>query len=249
MNSRADLARAELAYQVRARTAALDGGATLVAPETVFFGFGSTLGMDVVVEPHVVIGRNVRVGDGAVIRSFSHLDDCRIGEGATVGPFARVRPGTKLGEGARVGNFVELSASAIGRQSKVSHLSYVGNSEVGDNTNIGAGTITCNYDGVSKHGTTIGNDAFIGSNSTLVAPVEVSDGAMTAAGSVITRNVPPKAIAIARERQTNVDGGADRLFRRLRDAADRDRSRTTGRPQRNPERFLSPARENRRCAA
>lgn len=234
VNSRADLARAEQAYQERARAAALNGGATLVAPETVFFGFGSTLGLDVVVEPHVVIGRNVRVGDGAVIRSFSHLDDCRVGEGATVGPFARIRPGTELGEGAKVGNFVEVSASAIGRQSKVSHLSYVGNSEVGENTNIGAGTITCNYDGVSKHRTNIGNDAFIGSNSTLVAPVEVSDGAMTAAGSVITRNVPPKAIAIARERQTNVDGGADRLFRRLRDAADQDRFHTAGRPQRTP---------------
>ena len=234
VNSRADLARAEQAYQVRARTAALNGGATLVAPETIFFGFGSELGVDVVVEPHVVIGPNVRVGDGAVVRSFSHLEDCRIGEGATVGPFARIRPGTELGESAKVGNFVEISASAIGRKSKVSHLSYVGNSEVGDKTNVGAGTITCNYDGVSKHRTTIGNEAFIGSNSTLIAPVEVSDGAMTAAGSVITRSVPPKAIAIARERQTNVDGGADRLFRRLREAANRDRSRTKGRPQRSP---------------
>ena len=235
VNSRADLAGAERAYQERARAAALNGGATLVAPETVFFGFGSALGVDVLVEPHVVIGPNVKVGDGAVIRSFSHLEDCRIGEGATVGPFARIRPGTELGEGARVGNFVEINASAIGSQSKVSHLSYVGDSEIGDRTNIGAGTITCNYDGVSKHRTTIGNEAFIGSNSTLIAPVEVSDGAMTAAGSVITRNVPPQAIAIARERQTNVDGGADRHLRRLRDAADRDRFQGTGHPPRAPD--------------
>ena len=235
VNSRADLARAEQAYQVRARAAALNGGATLVAPETVFFGFGSALGVDAVVEPHVVIGTNVKVGDRAVVRSFSHLEDCRIGEGATVGPFARIRPGTELGEGAKVGNFVEINASAIGSHSKISHLSYVGDSEVGDKTNIGAGTITCNYDGVSKHRTKVGNEAFIGSNSTLIAPVEVSDGAMTAAGSVITRNVPPQAIAIARERQTNVDGGADRLFRRLRDSADRDRVQGTGRPPRIPD--------------
>ena len=235
VNSRADLARVEQAYQMRARAAALDGGATLVAPETVFFGFGCALGEDVVVEPHVVIGPNVVVGDGAVIRSFSHLEDCRIGEGAMVGPYARIRPGTELGEGARVGNFVEIKASAIGRQSKVPHLSYVGDSEVGEGTNIGAGTITCNYDGVSKHRTTIGNEAFIGSNSTLVAPVEVSDGAMTAAGSVITRNVPPQAIAIARERQTNLDGGADRLFRRLRDAAERDRLRKAEHPPQAPD--------------
>ncbi len=216
VNSRMDLARAEQSFQERARTAALKEGVTLMAPDTIFFGFGTTLGVDVVIETHVVIGPQVSIADGAFIRSFSHLENCCVGRGATVGPFARIRPETKIGKGTRIGNFVEIKASVVGDDAKVPHLSYVGDTEVGAGANIGAGTITCNYDGVSKHRTRIGDDAFIGSNSTLIAPVIVSDGAVTAAGSVITHDVPPKAIAIARKRQMNLKDGADRLFRRLR---------------------------------
>ncbi len=215
INTRSDLARAERIFQNQARNAAIEAGATLVAPETAFFGFASELQQDVVIEPFVVIGPYVCVGRGAVIRSFSHLSDCTIGANATIGPYARIRPGTDIAEDASIGNFVEVKASRIGSRSKVPHLSYVGDTEIGEGTNIGAGTITCNYDGKNKHRSVIGNDVFIGSSTTIVSPVEISDEAMTAAGSVVTKDVPAGAMAVARQRQSNRAGAAARYRRRL----------------------------------
>ena len=221
VNTRADLAAAEAAFQARARAAALEGGATLVAPGTVFLALDTALGRDVVVEPHVVFGPGVAVEDGARIRAHSHLEGCRVGRGATVGPYARLRPGTVLGARARVGNFVETKNARLGEGAKIPHLSYVGDAEVGARANLGAGTITCNYDGVFKHRTTIGADAFIGSNTMLVAPVAVGAEAMTASGSVVTEDVPDGALAVARARQTNKPGLARRLMARLRAARGR----------------------------
>jgi bifunctional UDP-N-acetylglucosamine pyrophosphorylase/glucosamine-1-phosphate N-acetyltransferase len=211
INTRAQLAEAEGVLQRRLRTAALEAGATLVAPETVFLAADTKLGRDVVVEPHVVFGPGVVVEEGAVIRSFSHLEGAHVGKGATVGPFARLRPGTRLGEKSRVGNFVEVKAAAIGAGAKAPHLSYIGDARVGENANIGAGTITCNYDGTEKHRTEIGKDAFIGSNSALVAPVEIGEGAYVGSGSVITRDVPAGALAIGRGQQVVKEGWAARL--------------------------------------
>ena len=219
VNARGDLAGAERVFQERERTRFLEQGAHLIAPETIHVGYGSRLATDVVVEPHVIIGPDVIVEEGAVIRSFSHLEGCRIGPNVTVGPFARIRPGTTLSVDSKVGNFVEVKASNVGRGSKISHLAYVGDSEVGNGANIGAGTIVCNYDGVSKHRTKIGDGAFVGSNSTLVAPVTVSSHSMTGAGSVITRDVPDEALALARGRQRNIEGAATKLFAKLRKAA------------------------------
>lgn len=218
VNDRADLARAEAAFQARARAAAMEAGTTLTAPESVHFAFDTVLGRDVVVEPHVVFGPGVIVEDGATIRAFSHLEGCRVGAGCVVGPYARLRPGTVLETGARVGNFVETKAARVGPGAKIPHLSYVGDAEVGARANLGAGTITCNYDGVFKHRTTIGADAFIGSNSALVAPVSVGAGAMTGAGSVVTMDVADGALALGRARQVNREGLAARLMQRLRDA-------------------------------
>ena len=214
INTRAQLAQAEDVLQQRLRAAALEGGATLVAPETVFLAADTKLGRDVVIEPHVVFGPGVVVEDGAVIRSFSHLEGAHVGKGARVGPFARLRPGTRLGEKTRIGNFVEVKAAAIEAGAKAPHLSYIGDARVGENANIGAGTITCNYDGADKHHTDIGKDAFIGSNSALVAPVAVGDGAYVGSGSVITRDVPAGALAIGRGRQVVKEGWAARLKRK-----------------------------------
>ena len=211
INTRAQLAEAEGVLQRRLRTAALEAGATLVAPETVFLAADTKLGRDVVVEPHVVFGPGVVVEDGAVIRSFSHLEGAHVGKGATVGPFARLRPGTRLGEKSRVGNFVEVKAAAIEAGAKANHLAYIGDARVGENANIGAGTITCNYDGADKHHTEIGKDAFIGSNSALVAPVAIGEGAYVGSGSVITRDVPAGALAIGRGQQVVKEGWAARL--------------------------------------
>jgi bifunctional UDP-N-acetylglucosamine pyrophosphorylase/glucosamine-1-phosphate N-acetyltransferase len=211
INTRAQLAEAEGVLQRRLRAAALEAGATLVAPETVFLAADTKLGRDVVVEPHVVFGPGVVVEDGAVIRSFSHLEGAHVGKGATVGPFARLRPGTRLGEKSRVGNFVEVKAAAIEAGAKANHLSYIGDARVGENANIGAGTITCNYDGADKHRTEIGKDAFIGSNSALVAPVAIGEGAYVGSGSVITRDVPAGALAIGRGQQVVKEGWAARL--------------------------------------
>jgi bifunctional UDP-N-acetylglucosamine pyrophosphorylase/glucosamine-1-phosphate N-acetyltransferase len=211
VNDRIQLATAEAALQARLREAAMKAGASLVAPDTVHFSSDTKLGRDVVVEPYVVFGPGVVVEEGAVIRSFSHLEGAEVGAGASVGPFARLRPGTKLGAGAKIGNFVETKAAEFGAKAKANHLAYVGDTSVGAEANIGAGTITCNYDGFDKHRTEIGKRAFIGSNSALVAPVKIGDGAYVAAGSVITGNVPADALGVGRARQTNQEGWAKNL--------------------------------------
>lgn len=210
INDRMQLAEAEAAIQHRLRLAALRSGVTLVAPETVFFSFDTVLGRDVVVEPHVVFGPGVVVEAGAVVRAFSHLTGAVVAGGADVGPFARLRPGARIGMGAHVGNFVEIKNTALAEGVKVGHLTYLGDAVVGAGTNIGAGTITCNYDGFGKHRTTIGADAFIGSNSSLVAPVSVGEGAYVGSGSVVTDDVPPDSLALGRSRQVNKEGWAQR---------------------------------------
>ena len=218
VNTRADLAAAEAAFQERARAAALELGVTMVAPETVFFAYDTHLGRDTLIEPHVVFGPGVTVETGARVRAFSHLEGCHLGCGAVVGPYARLRPGAELDENARVGNFVEIKNATLGVGAKVNHLSYVGDAEIGARANIGAGTITCNYDGVFKHRTVIGEEAFVGSNSALVAPVRLGARAMTGSGSVITGDVPDGALALGRGRQVNKPGLAEKLMNRLRDA-------------------------------
>jgi bifunctional UDP-N-acetylglucosamine pyrophosphorylase/glucosamine-1-phosphate N-acetyltransferase len=183
--------------------AALENGVAMAAPETVFFATDTRLAADVTVEPFVVFGPRVEVEAGATIRAFSHLENCIVRQGAIVGPYARLRPGADIGFGAHIGNFVEIKAAAIGAGAKVNHLSYIGDAEIGEKTNIGAGVITCNYDGVKKHKTKIGRNAFIGSNAALVAPIAVGDNALVAAGSVITEDVPADTLAIGRGRQVN----------------------------------------------
>ena len=187
VNSRAELAHLELEWQRRRREQVLHEGATLIDPESVWFAYDTRLGRDVTVEPHVVFGPGVEIADGATIHAFSHIEGAIIGAKASIGPFARIRPGTRLAEKTKVGNFVELKKANIGEGAKVNHLSYVGDAEVGARANIGAGTITCNYDGFGKYRTVIGAGAFIGSNTALVAPVTVGEGAVIGAGSVITR--------------------------------------------------------------
>ncbi len=216
INTRAQLAQAEGVLQQRLRTAALDAGVTMMAPDTVFLAADTRLGRDVVIEPHVVFGPGVVVEDEAVIHAFSHLEGAHVGKGASVGPFARLRPGTRLGAGARVGNFVEVKAASIEAGAKANHLAYIGDARVGEGANIGAGTITCNYDGVAKHHTDIGKEAFIGSNSALVAPVKIGDGAYVGSGSVITREVPAGALAVGRGQQVVKEGWAVRLKARKR---------------------------------
>jgi len=218
INSRADLAKAEAVFQSRARAAALDDGVTLIAPETVYFSYDTVIGRDALIEPNVVFGPGVTVETGATIRAFSHLEGCHVARDAVVGPYARLRPGAELSEGAKVGNFVEIKNATLGEGAKVNHLSYVGDASVGAAANIGAGTVTCNYDGVSKHRTEIGARAFIGSDTMLVAPVKVGDDAMTATGSVITSDVPDGALAVARARQETKPGLARRMFEKLRSA-------------------------------
>ena len=208
VNSRAELAQAEAVVQHRLRAAAMEAGATLAAPDTVFFSADTLLGPDTVVGPHVVFGPGVRVDGPAEIRAFSHLEGCHIQAGAVIGPYARLRPGTVVGEGAHVGNFVELKATTLGRGAKANHLSYLGDAAIGAGTNVGAGTITCNYDGYAKHRTTIGARVFVGTNAVLVAPVTLADDSFVAAGSVITEDVPPDAMAIGRARQTTLPGRA-----------------------------------------
>ncbi len=208
VNDKSQLAAAEAGMQARLREAAMRGGAVLVAPETVHLSSDTKLGRDVVVEPYVVFGPGVTVEEDAVIHSFSHLEGASIGAGARVGPFARLRPGTKLGKGVRIGNFVETKAAEFGDNAKANHLSYIGDSTVGADANIGAGTITCNFDGFGKHRTEIGSGAFIGSNAALVAPVKIGAGAYVASGSVITGNIPDDALGVGRSRQVNKDGWA-----------------------------------------
>jgi bifunctional UDP-N-acetylglucosamine pyrophosphorylase/glucosamine-1-phosphate N-acetyltransferase len=216
INSRAELAVAEALMQRRLRRAAIDAGATLVAPETVFLSADTRLGQDVTVEPNVVFGPGVTVGEGTLIRAFSHLEGAEIGARCIVGPHARLRPGAVLEEAVHIGNFVEVKAARLGRGAKANHLSYLGDSAVGAGSNIGAGTITCNYDGALKHRTVIGEGAFIGSNTALVAPITVGDGAIVAAGSVVTRDVPADALTLARGRQVDKPGRAAEIRARQR---------------------------------
>ena len=215
VNSRVDLAAAEAAWQARARLALMEGGVTMTAPETVFLSHDTVIGQDTVVEPHCVFGPGVMVAGGASIRAFSHLEGCRVAAKAVIGPYARLRPGADIGEGARIGNFVEVKAARFGAGAKANHLTYVGDATVGAGANIGAGTITCNYDGVLKHRTGIGAGAFIGSNSALVAPVEIGAGAMVGAGSTISQDVPAGALGITRPPQETRPGFADKLREKL----------------------------------
>lgn len=216
INSRAELAQAEASFQSSTRMEMMALGVSLTAPETVYFAYDTVLGRDSQVEPNVVFGPGVTVENGARIRAFSHLEGCHISSGAVVGPYARLRPGTELAENVRIGNFVEIKNARIEDGAKVNHLSYIGDANIGEASNIGAGTVTCNYDGVGKHHTEIGASVFIGSNTMLVAPVTVGDAAMTASGSVITKNVEPGALAIARSEQSNKPGLAVKLFAMLR---------------------------------
>jgi bifunctional UDP-N-acetylglucosamine pyrophosphorylase/glucosamine-1-phosphate N-acetyltransferase len=216
INTRQELAAAEAAFQARARAEALENGVTLTAPETVFFALDTHVGRDAIIGPHVLFGPGVTIESGAEIKGFCHLEGCHVSRGADVGPFARLRPGAELAEDVHVGNFVEIKNAILDEGVKVGHLSYIGDADVGEFTNIGAGTVTCNYDGVMKHRTRIGKRAFIGSDTMLVAPVTVGDGALTASGSVITEDVPAEAVALARAKQVNKAGLAPKLFERLR---------------------------------
>ncbi len=217
IDSRAKLADAEAAAQRRLRRAALDRGVTMADPETVWLSHDTELGADVTIEPSVFFGPGVKVHPGVTIRAFSHLEGCEIETGAVIGPFARLRPESHIGEGARIGNFVEVKKTTVEAGAKANHLAYLGDTRVGAGANIGAGTITCNYDGVSKFETNIGAGAFIGSNTALVAPVSVGDGAIVGAGSTITKDVPADAIAVSRAEQNNRAGVA-RAFRESRKA-------------------------------
>ena len=217
VNSRGELAGVEANWQARRRARAMADGASLQAPETVWFAHDTVIGRDVTIEPNVVFGPGVSVADGAVIHAFSHLEGAKVATGASIGPYARLRPGTVIGEGAKVGNFVETKKAVLGKGAKVSHLTYLGDATVGADANIGAGTITCNYDGFFKYDTVIGEGAFVGSNSALVAPVNIGAGAIIAAGSVITRDVEADALALVRPEQKAKPGWAKR-FRELMSA-------------------------------
>ncbi|MBV9840319.1 MAG: bifunctional UDP-N-acetylglucosamine diphosphorylase/glucosamine-1-phosphate N-acetyltransferase GlmU [Sphingomonadaceae bacterium] len=216
VNSRAELAAVELEWQRRARAAAMADGVSLIAPETVWLSHDTRLGRDVIIEPNVVFGPGVTIADGVTIRAFSHVEGARVANGAIVGPYARLRPGAEVGEGAHVGNFVEMKKAKLGRGAKANHLAYLGDAEIGPGANIGAGTITCNYDGFGKYLTKIGEGAFIGSNSALVAPVTIGDGAIVAAGSVITEDVGADALALGRGRQEARAGWAGKFRDKMR---------------------------------
>jgi bifunctional UDP-N-acetylglucosamine pyrophosphorylase/glucosamine-1-phosphate N-acetyltransferase len=216
INSRAELAEVELAWQRRRRARAMADGVSLTAPDTIWFSHDTEIGRDSSVEPNVVFGPGVRIAEKVRIRAFCHIEGATIASGAEIGPFARLRPGTEIAEKARVGNFVETKKAKLGRGAKASHLTYLGDVTVGEGANIGAGTITCNYDGFLKYGTTIGEGAFIGSNSALVAPVAIGAGAIVGAGSVITRDVAPDALAVARLDQQEKPGWAARFRQAMR---------------------------------
>jgi len=207
---------ADAAFQSRARAAMLEDGITLMAPDTVYFARDTYIGRDTVIEPNVVFGPGVTIESGATIRAFSHLEGCHVARGGVIGPYARLRPGAELSEDVRIGNFVEVKNAQIAEGAKVNHLSYIGDATIGAKANIGAGTITCNYDGVMKHHTHIGANAFIGSNTMLVAPVHIGDGAMTGSGSVITSDVEADALALARAHQVEKPGMARKLLEMLK---------------------------------
>jgi bifunctional UDP-N-acetylglucosamine pyrophosphorylase/glucosamine-1-phosphate N-acetyltransferase len=215
INTKTQLAEAEAVMQKKLRQAALDAGVTLIAPDTVYLAADTTFGNDVTIEPFVVIGPGVSIADGAVLHAFSHVVQAAIGKNASVGPYARLRPGTSLGEGARIGNFVETKAAVLEAGVKVNHLTYIGDAHIGAGANIGAGTITCNYDGFDKHRTEIGAGAFVGSNSSLIAPVKIGSGAYIGSGSVISRDVPDDALALERGQQSFREGWA-RRFREMK---------------------------------
>lgn len=212
VNDKLQLAAAERTMQEKLRRRALSAGVTMIAPETVFLSYDTTFGRDVLLEPNVYIGPGVSIADGAVIHAFSHLEGAKIGRDASIGPFARLRPGTVVGKSAKVGNFVEIKKTSLGQGAKVSHLTYLGDAMIGAEANIGAGTITCNYDGFNKFETIIGDGAFVGSNSALVAPVRIGNGAFIGSGSVVTVDVPSDALAIARGRQ-EIKAGWAKTFR------------------------------------
>ncbi len=216
VNTRAQLAEAEAAFQARARAEALENGVTLTAPETVFFALDTVVGRDAILGPNVIFGPGVTIESGAEIKAFCHLEGCHVSRGADVGPFARLRPGAELAEFVHVGNFVEIKNAILDEGVKVGHLTYLGDADVGEHTNIGAGTVTCNYDGVMKHRTRIGKRVFVGSDTMLVAPVSIGDDAMTGSGSTITEDVPAGAVALGRARQVVKPGLAVKLFERLR---------------------------------
>lgn len=216
VNTRAELARAEGLFQARARAEALDNGVTLTAPETVFFALDTVIGRDAIIGPHVIFGPGVTIESGAEVKGFCHLEGCHISRGADVGPFARLRPGAELAEDVHVGNFVEIKNAVLDEGVKVGHLTYIGDAQVGEFSNIGAGTITCNYDGVMKHRTVIGKRVFVGSDTMLVAPVTLGDDAMTGSGSVITEDIPAGALALGRAKQVTKPGLATRMMERLR---------------------------------
>jgi len=216
INSKVELANAETYFQTRKRIEMMLNGVTLIAPETVWFAADTVVGRDTIIEQNVIFGPEATVESHALIKSFSHIEGAHISKGAIVGPFARLRPGAELANNSKVGNFCEVKKSQVGEGAKINHLSYIGDTKIGDNANIGAGTITCNYDGVSKHFTEIGESAFIGSNNSLVAPVRVGDKAMTASGSVITKDVPNGDLGIARAPQDNKKGFAVKFFKRLK---------------------------------
>jgi bifunctional UDP-N-acetylglucosamine pyrophosphorylase/glucosamine-1-phosphate N-acetyltransferase len=218
VNSRVELAQAEALFQHQKRHAAMEAGVTLLDPNSVTFSYDTDIAQDVTIEPHVVFGRGVHVETGAIIRAFSHLEDCIIRKGALIGPYARIRPGSDIGENAHIGNFVETKKAKVGAGAKANHLSYLGDVTIGARTNIGAGTITCNYDGFDKYHTQIGSDAFIGSDTMLVAPVSVGAGAMTGSGSTITKDVPDGALGLERAQQRNIDDWATK-FRAKKGAA------------------------------
>ncbi|MEP2784018.1 MAG: bifunctional UDP-N-acetylglucosamine diphosphorylase/glucosamine-1-phosphate N-acetyltransferase GlmU [Pseudoruegeria sp.] len=222
INTRTELATAEATLQFNKRTEALENGVTMTAPDTVFFAYDTYIGRDALIEPNVVFGSGVTIESDAIIRAFSHLEGCHVSQKAIVGPYARLRPGAELAEKVRVGNFVEVKNAELAEGAKVNHLSYIGDASIGKDTNVGAGTITCNYDGFFKHRTEIGERAFIGSNTMLVAPVSVGDEAMTASGSVITSNVEPQALAIARAKQMTKPGLARKMFDMLKATKERN---------------------------
>jgi bifunctional UDP-N-acetylglucosamine pyrophosphorylase/glucosamine-1-phosphate N-acetyltransferase len=234
VNDRVQLAAAEALMQDRLRRGAMLAGATLIAPETVFLSHDTKLERDVVIEPHVMFGEGVRVEEGARIRAFSYLEGAEVGAKAIIGPFARLRPGTKICSEAHIGNFVEVKNSWVGHRAKANHLAYLGDASIGSCSNIGAGAITCNYDGFEKHKTEIGARAFIGTNSSLVAPVRIGDGAYVASGSVITRDVPENTLAIGRARQELKPGWLVAFRRRKSTAASKSATIQTGSRNRLP---------------